>query len=204
MPTRRSQAERRDETRARLVAAGAEVFARRGYRDATVAEIAREAGCSTGALYVHFPGKHELFLELFDAELVDWAAGYTEAVSGGRTVDDIIAAAGRHWSEQQDHNASRTMLFVEFWCAAMRDPQLRAEFAGRHAHVRAAIGGLIGAGRASSGVATELSDDALGSIVTALADGFALQRLADPAAVPDDLFATALRLVLGLGGGAPR
>ncbi|HET7014110.1 MAG TPA: TetR family transcriptional regulator, partial [Streptosporangiaceae bacterium] len=45
------------ETRERLLAAAAEVFAERGYDGTRVADIAAAAGVSNGALYAHFGSK---------------------------------------------------------------------------------------------------------------------------------------------------
>jgi AcrR family transcriptional regulator len=50
-----------DQTRQLLLDSAAEVFARRGFEGATVAEIAERAGLSTGAVYGLFAGKAELF-----------------------------------------------------------------------------------------------------------------------------------------------
>ena len=52
-----------DPTTARLVVAAAEVFAEQGYEGAGVAEIARRAGLTTGAIYSRFAGKAELLAE---------------------------------------------------------------------------------------------------------------------------------------------
>ena len=52
-----------DDTSSRLVHAAAEVFAERGYDKAGVAEIARRAGLTTGAIYSRFSGKAELLAE---------------------------------------------------------------------------------------------------------------------------------------------
>lgn len=49
------------EVKERMEAAGARVFARAGYRGATMAAIAREAGVSTGNLYRYFESKDVLF-----------------------------------------------------------------------------------------------------------------------------------------------
>ncbi|MEJ5254164.1 MAG: TetR/AcrR family transcriptional regulator [Acidimicrobiales bacterium] len=49
-----------DTTADRLVAAAAQVFAEKGYDGAGVAEIARRAGLTTGAIYSRFSGKAEL------------------------------------------------------------------------------------------------------------------------------------------------
>ena len=46
-----------------LIDAAAEVFAERGYDGAGVAEIARRAGVTTGAIYSRYSGKSELLLE---------------------------------------------------------------------------------------------------------------------------------------------
>ena len=45
-----------------LIKAAAEVFAERGYAGAGVAEIARRAGVTTGAIYSRYSGKSELLL----------------------------------------------------------------------------------------------------------------------------------------------
>src|SRR5436190_19686677 len=67
--TRAARAEGR-ETRDELLTAALRVFARRGYREAGVDEIAAEAGYSKGALYWHFSGKDELLMTLLE-ERVD-------------------------------------------------------------------------------------------------------------------------------------
>ncbi|MEV2255274.1 ScbR family autoregulator-binding transcription factor [Streptomyces sp. NPDC050147] len=52
--------ERSERTRERLVHAGAELFHRHGYADASLSGIAARAGVTKGALYFHFTSKEEL------------------------------------------------------------------------------------------------------------------------------------------------
>lgn len=52
--------ERSERTRRKLVHAGAEMFHRNGYANATLGEIAAFAGVTKGALYFHFASKDEL------------------------------------------------------------------------------------------------------------------------------------------------
>lgn len=44
-----------------LVAAAETVIARKGYSDATMHDIARQAGCATGTIYLYFKSKEEMF-----------------------------------------------------------------------------------------------------------------------------------------------
>ncbi|MFJ6700855.1 ScbR family autoregulator-binding transcription factor [Streptomyces sp. NPDC091272] len=51
---------RSEQTRRRLVLAGAEMFCRKGYASATLGEIVDAAGMTKGALYFHFVSKDRL------------------------------------------------------------------------------------------------------------------------------------------------
>jgi len=50
----------------RILDAALRVFSRKGYRDASVDEIASESGTSKGGVYFHFPGKDVIYLQLLD------------------------------------------------------------------------------------------------------------------------------------------
>jgi AcrR family transcriptional regulator len=74
------QQARSRETRDRLFAAGERVFEEKGYEGARIADIAREAGCSVGAVYVRFEDKDALFAGIVDAFAAESAARIAEAV----------------------------------------------------------------------------------------------------------------------------
>src|SRR5712692_1554765 len=57
---RRTQAERSEETRTRILKAAANLIRRRGYARFRTAEVAAEAGLSRGAQLHHFPTKDSL------------------------------------------------------------------------------------------------------------------------------------------------
>lgn len=59
---RRTQAERTETTRRKLIDAAIEVMRRRGYGGLTTPEVAEVAGVSRGALLHHFPTRHELVI----------------------------------------------------------------------------------------------------------------------------------------------
>ncbi|MGW6821754.1 ScbR family autoregulator-binding transcription factor [Streptomyces sp. NPDC055005] len=94
--------ERSERTRRRLLFAGAEMFHRNGYANATLGEIAGAAGVTKGALYFHFASKDEL------ADAVQqWGCGLLhEAVRGLREAGDspLQALIGTtHWLARTLH-----------------------------------------------------------------------------------------------------
>ena len=68
-----TQASDSEETRRRILAAARVVFARDGFVDATLAEVAREAGLGKSSLYRHVESKAELFVETLVAQTEDAA-----------------------------------------------------------------------------------------------------------------------------------
>src|SRR5437870_4629775 len=73
-------AARRRDQRARLLAAAREVFAERGYAQASIEEIVARARVSRTAFYRFFDGKEACLLALFD-DAMDQLGGALEAVA---------------------------------------------------------------------------------------------------------------------------
>src|SRR6476619_675298 len=64
---RRPKGDKRDRTRAALLAAARAVIREKGYERTTIAEVARRAGMTTGAIYGNFKNRDELFIALGQA-----------------------------------------------------------------------------------------------------------------------------------------
>ncbi len=74
----------------RILDAALRVFARRGYREASVEEIAQASRTSKGGIYFHFPNKEALFLALLDLTTRRLMEKVEQAMA---THDDPIARA---------------------------------------------------------------------------------------------------------------
>lgn len=101
---------RPQEVRALLLAAGAQVFAAKGFDGASTAEIAAAAGVSQSALFRHFPTKAELFtaasLEPFAAFMREFQDTYArrraEGLVGGELMRSFITELYDSIESQRD------------------------------------------------------------------------------------------------------
>jgi AcrR family transcriptional regulator len=196
---RLSRDEQKARTKALLIESGRTVFARRGFHRASLEEVADEAGYSTGAVYANFEGKEDLFLAVLDEHVRARLRAVEEALSGATSPVGRVRAGADNWMEFLREDPGWYPLFIEFWSYAVRDPKLRGRVAARFAAFPKANAHLIDQGAAELGIA--LSDDltaALGTLLTALADGLALMKMLDPEAVSDELFGDALSALYGL------
>jgi AcrR family transcriptional regulator len=111
-----------DPTRDRLVAAAAAVFAEKGYDRATVGEIAKRAGFTTGVIYGRFRGKAELLSAAIEDQSDDeFEQLFAEHRFEGNATD-IITTVGSHLvTEEFDQGQA---LLLEAFVAARRDPDV--------------------------------------------------------------------------------
>jgi AcrR family transcriptional regulator len=182
-------------TRDALVAAAARVFLARGFQGASLREIASEAGLTTGAVYSNFEGKADLFLAVLEEKIDPRLAVMYEAA---RTAPRrrLGAAVGEELAAYVRQQRRWLTLLIEFWAQAARDPKLRPKFAERHSKLRSAITGVLTERADRLGLSLALPADQLATVVIALTNGIAVERLADPHAVPKDLYGQALDLLL--------
>lgn len=113
-----------DATGERLIAAAAEVFAERGYDGAGVAEIARRAGLTTGAIYSRFSGKAELLAEAIGRCTADeFDQLFAQHGFSGRATDLLTTVGTRLVTRPPEPGRA---LLLEAFVAARRDPEVAA------------------------------------------------------------------------------
>lgn len=193
--TRSARAEGKDGREALLDAALA-VFADRGYRDASIDEIADRAGYSKGAVYWHFESKDELFSTLLEERLDrPWQEGIALLESAADETDMAPEASERFTSMLRGQR-ELILLDQEYWSLAVRDPKLRTRYAKRQRELRRALGRAIAARMEHLG-APPLKEEPeeLASAFIALGQGLAVQRLIDPKAVPNSILGDTFALI---------
>lgn len=182
-----------ERTRARILDAAAELFARSGYNPVSLREIAAHAGMTHAGLLHHFPGKEQLLLEVLgrrDREdaallfpgLMDGDPEHAEAARGSveERLRRVVAVIGRN-----SHTRGMVALYVQL-AAEASDPEhpARHYFTRRYQILRAEIAALLEELFAQSPPATPADPHAVAQQLLAVMDGMQTQWLLEPEAAP--------------------
>src|SRR3954462_12461315 len=127
------------ESRDELLTAALRVFARRGYGQAGVDEIAAAAGYSKGALYWHFSGKEDLLLALIEERIDVPTREMVALLESAQPERDMSVEAAREFARRLSTERDAVLLDREYWTLAIRDPELRARYAERQTDLRGSL-----------------------------------------------------------------
>jgi AcrR family transcriptional regulator len=195
---RRTRAARQEgrEARDELLAAALHVFARRGYREAGVDEIAAKAGYSKGALYWHFSGKEALLLALLD-ERIDAPMRDRVALLASAPPDrDMSVEATETFARQLAEEREALLLERDYWSLAIRDPELRARYVERQTELRDALAAALEARARHLGTPNlTMPAKDLARIVTSIIGGLTVDELIEPGSVRPQLLGEALAVI---------
>jgi AcrR family transcriptional regulator len=200
-PKRETRAEKQARTRAELLATAAKVFAHRGYKGASVEEIAEEAGYSHGAVYSNFDGKADLFLAVLEeymAERAQELAATQAELTEDAPIEIRARALADQWMERFAKDRESFLLHMEFVAHAGRDPELAERFGSRSAALREAIAVYIAHYQELEGIESELTPDDLALVLRALGIGLAIEALVSPAAVRESAYGDFVELLVKL------
>ena len=98
----------KEEVRARILAAGATIFAKKGYEVATLAEVANLCGMATSNIYKYFPNKNALL----DAVVTPSIAARLLRLMRKRVRELRTFEA---WSSAQDQRSTSAAELLSFW-----------------------------------------------------------------------------------------
>src|SRR5262245_20439850 len=185
---RLTQAQRKQRTRADLVATARTVFVERGFHGASLDEIAERAGYSKGAVYSNFTGKDDLFLAVLDAHFDQRARALVDVIFEGAGLEDSYRAVARSMTAADEAEPGWTPLLLEFWAHASRRPALRAAVSERREHFFAIAAGLIEELGARHRVEFAIPAKEIARGSNALSRGIALDRLLTGGKVSGELF----------------
>lgn len=181
MATRR--VERTQESRRLLVAAAAELFAEKGYRQTSFIDIADKAGISRGSIPWHFGSKLGLLEAVLDDQLQALLAGLPPSDGAGDALDQVMGFI----------RLPATRLFITLLAEAVepRSP-IREHYKRLHAALRQGVRARIPAHAPPAGT----SPEALTVLLVGAVIGVHAQWRVAPEAVDLDAVQATIRALL--------
>jgi AcrR family transcriptional regulator len=186
VPTR---AERQAQTRTDLIDTAERLFTRHGFHATGVADVATEAGYTTGAVYSNFASKEDLFFAVYERRAAA-AVRHAERAFAEHAPAEALERLSVDTAARRGRDDGWLAVFLEFWAHVVRSPELRERFAEIHTRVMQPVADVV----------DELTGGREGAAVTAAMNvmqiGLALERLTRPGVVDTELAARVVRVVL--------
>jgi AcrR family transcriptional regulator len=155
------------ETRRQLLDAAMRLMVERGFEGVRVAEVAKEAGVSTGAIYSQFASKGELLAAAIADQAPPVIAEHI-ASGGDGPVLELFRAIGLDLPDRADRVGR---LLLEVIVSATRDPGIGALVSGQFSQNEAVATEAIHLAQESGEIDPALDADALGRFVSMMALG---------------------------------
>lgn len=194
-PRAATRAEKKMVTRTRLLDAAEQVFARRGFADASLDEIADVAGLTKGAVYSNFDKKLDLLLAVLDERMNRRFFAITEDIDTSMDLSDQAAQGGRLFMDAFQQERDLYLLWLECSVQSVHDDDVREALVKMDQTSREAVASFITYHADLLGITLPMPATQLATALICLADGLALERMKNPDNVPDDMFGTMLLLL---------
>ena len=178
------------------------VFARDGFQAARVEDICAEAGLTTGALYAHFGSKEALLRTVYSEHITATLRTMEGALAAG--AEGGILAVAEAAMQDAATEIRNGRLGIEVILRAYRDEALRAEYAPLRRAARDRLASVLAAEAERRGLELPMPAEHLASVIRAMINGMALERLVDPDGAPVEAFAAFPRVLLELMEAAQR
>lgn len=107
-------ADARSDKRFLITEAAVEVFAKKGFHQARVSDIARKAGVADGTIYLYFKNKEDLLLSIFEEKMDELLGGLADALEGAdEPIERIRRFARYHFHQVRTNRAVAEVLQIE-------------------------------------------------------------------------------------------
>jgi AcrR family transcriptional regulator len=187
-----------EERRPQIVEAAIKVFLRKGYRKATMPDVAREAGLSIGGVYWYFKGKDEIVMDILEQVFQSDLDDLNQLLGSDAPTAERVRTYVEQYVKHYDDYAWLDPVGIQFYAESTHDPKVRKFIREYLSHYRQVLVTLIEQGirrgefRLVAARPLEVANSILG-----LEEGLSMLAVADPQNVRwKEAFQTSIELIL--------
>ena len=190
--------------RRQILDAARRCFARDGFHAASMQDVVRESGTSSGAIYRYFQSKDEIIEAIArerharESELLAAVRKDAEGVAALREIAHLFLGSLERTEERQDRR-----LGLQLWAEALRSPALLRLVREGVDRPRAILVEILQAARERGELPDSVDPDAAARLVIAIFHGVLLQKTWDPRVSLEPLLGLVDLLLANLGARTP-
>ena len=190
--------EKQARTRESLMSSASKLFCRHGLEQASVDEIAQDAGYTKGAFYSNFKSKEELFLAMLDQKFGEEIERIEAALGTDETPDEVARHAGEDLIRFMRSDPEWERLFLEFVAHAGRNEEFRQELLTRCRAMDERLEAVYGRWSERIGIKNPIPLADITQITSMMTHGFVVSQQIDPE-ISEELYGTMMAaFMLGL------
>lgn len=169
-----------------LLDAAKRCLSERGYANTTARDLVAASGANLSSIGYHFGSKEALLAQAFDEVFVEWTAQLNAAALGtpAATALERMATAWKAMLDTMPGHGGLMLAFVESIGPSVRSPELQARLADHYRRLRSEVSEAVEQTLGAEALAAGADPDVVASYLIAVADGFMIQFLIDPARCP--------------------
>lgn len=162
--------------RAAILDAAERCFSRAGFHQTSMNDICQAAGMSPGNLYRYFPSKEAIIAGITERHRAQIAANF-DAVENAPSFYEGMAAMARVYMVER--SAEEVNLGIEIMAECRRNPAIARLFYDLEDEVQARLVKLLKSAAARGEINPSTDFESAAAMVSVIADGISLRRVAD-------------------------
>jgi AcrR family transcriptional regulator len=158
----------------------------KGYAHTTARDLVAASGTNLSSIGYHFGSKEALLLEAFDGLFAEWTGQLIAAALHDPAANALerLVASWKGLLDTLPEHKSLILAFVESVGPSVRSPDQRKQLAADYNRVRLVVADTVQQSLGDDAAATSADSVVIASLLIAVADGFMIQFLVDPAGCP--------------------
>lgn len=167
--------------RSQILDAALVAFARDGFLEATIEDIAREAGLSHGAIYRYYPSKEDIVEAVARRQHPSRANRFEAAAGGSDGVEALHRVLEAYiQTHARPESAEEGRVRLEMFSAAVRNPRVGMAVLDAWEDVVGRFTEMVRRGQDQGAIDPSLDAGSVARFITALHDGVHVHQTIDP------------------------
>ncbi len=184
--TRRTQKERREESRSKVIEAATHLFATKGYAGTTMIEIGRAAGLSHGLVTYHFGSKQECIRAVLEDVRQKSIERREAGMQGKRGLAGLDVVCEQYLRGPSNRRLTTKAIYIAIIESVTATPELKDLTKKADEAFRDSIKWLIEEAIDDEEVSPDIDVHAVSVLIVGMLRGVVQQRMVNPSSVPID------------------